>query len=149
MKWCILKYEIGRHATIPNSLCRLGVPCILPLIEEYNPQAKRLIRKPALVGLLFIPADEHQVGKALDLIRHAESVWRDSNGNLITIADRDIQMFMDSLEKRGKKEKKTKSKINMADAAETDWYKLFLSQFGRQEAIKRFGKDLLAVEITA
>jgi hypothetical protein len=142
MNWCILKYETGRHGAIPNSLCRLGVPCLLPLIEEYHPQAKRNISKPALVGVLFMPADENQVRVVLERVRYAESVWREAQGRLITISDRDIQIFLDGLDKRGKKPEKAKKQINMADAAELDWFTLFLNLYGLQAAIKRFGSDL-------
>jgi hypothetical protein len=142
MNWCILKYEIGRHSAIPNSLCRLGIPCLLPLIEEYHAQAKRKIYKPALTGVLFMPADEIQVRVALERVRYAESVWRDAQGCLIAISDRDIQMFMDGLDKLGKKLKKAKKQFNMADAAELDWFMMFLNLYGAQEAIKKFGSDL-------
>ena len=146
MNWTILKYETGRHAAIPNSLCRLGIPCILPMVEEYNQKAMRKVMKPALTGLLFMPAIEESVRLALDTVRYAELVWRDGQGHLITIADRDIQFFLDQLDKREKKEKKSKASVNMSDAAELDWFMLYVAKFGLSEAIKRFGRDLRVKE---
>jgi hypothetical protein len=142
MNWAILKYETGRHSAIPNSLCRLGIPCILPLIEEYNPQAKRHITKPALTGLLFLPAQEQTVQLALDRVRYIESVWRLKSGALIAIQNDELQFFLDKLENRSKKTKKDPRAKNLADMALKDWFDVCHKKFGLQAAIKQFGVDL-------
>jgi hypothetical protein len=142
MNWAILKYETGRHALMPTSLCRLGIPCILPLIENYHIQAKRNVSNPALTGILFMPADEKEVRTVIERVRYAESVWRDSQGHLIQISDKDVQMFLDSLNKNERKAKTSKVKINLADAADKVWFDLCHNLFGLSKAIKQFGKDL-------
>ena len=143
MNWAILKYESGRHAAIPNSLCRLGIPCVLPMVEEMSLKDKRKITRPALQGsILFMPALEDSVRLVLDRVQYAEKVWRFGNGVLASIHDDELQEFLNRLEKRGKKAKAAKSQINLAEAAELDWFMVYMDKFGLPEAMKRFGTDL-------
>lgn len=140
--WAILKYEIGRHDAIPNNLCRLGIPCVLPTVWEYNPQAKRHIAKPALTGLLFLPAQEQTVQMALDHVRYTESAWRLKSGALVAVQNDELQFFLDKLEKRSKKAKKDPTTKNLADMALKDWFAVCHQKFGLQVAIKQFGGDM-------
>lgn len=142
MNWAILEYETGRHTAIPTSLCRLGIPCIIPMVEDFSLKDKRKITRPALPRLLFMPGVETQIRMVLDRIRYAEKVWRDSRGDLIVVPDHQLQPFLDGLEKREKKAKATKKAINLGEAAERDWFTLYVHLYGRQEAIRRFGRDM-------
>ena len=140
--WCILEYESGRHAAIPNSLGRLGVACVLPMVEGENRKLRTTIRIPALPRLLFMAADERKAQMVLDTIRYAEKVWRHPDGRLQTISQRDLGVFLDNLEKREKKPKAARKGIDLATAAESDWFALYAHYFGLQTAIKRFGRDM-------
>ena len=142
MNWAILEYETGSHAVIPNSLCRLGVPCVIPMIEEFQKQAKRKIRRPALPKLLFLPAAETTIRIVLDKVRHAEKVWRDHRGDLISVPDQELQAFLDILDKREKKVKGGNKAINMGEMAQKDWKALYTHLYGPNEALKRFGGNL-------
>ena len=139
MNWAILEYETGSHVVIPNSLCRLGVPCVIPMIEEFQKQAKRKIRRPALPKLLFLPASEETIRIVLDKVRHAEKVWRDHRGNLDSVPDQELQAFLDILDKREKKVKGGNKAINMGEMAQKDWKALYAHLYGPNEALKRFG----------
>ncbi len=140
--WAILEYESGRHAVMPNLLGRIGVACVLPLVESENRKLRTTIRIPALPRLLFMATDERRAQTVLDTIRHAQKVWRHNDGRLVTISDRDLSRFLDSLDKREKKPKAARKNIDLASAAENDWFALYVHLYGLQAAIKRFGKDL-------
>jgi hypothetical protein len=144
--WCVLEFETGRHTAIPNSLGRLGVPCIVPMVTESKniPGRKGPIEvyRPALYRRLFMAADEHSVRMVLDKVRYAEKVWRRSDGALMVIPDASVQMFMDGLEKREKKPKAIRKVMNLGDLADKAAFDMFHRLFGLSEAIKRMGVDL-------
>ena len=144
-QWAILEFETGRHTAIQNSLARVGIVSLMPMITEsrIRPDKKVIeVQRPALHNCLFMPADEQKVRLALDSVRYAESVWRASSGDLRAIPDGEVQMFVDQLERREKKPKSHRKAINLAALAEQDAFDLFHRLFGLSEAIKRVGRDM-------
>ena len=140
ISWGLCEYQTGTHAEIPNLMGRLGIPCVLPLTEVYIPKAKKKVMRPALPRLVFIPAVEETVRLAMNNIRQLEKLWRDTQGNLIAVPNKELQAFLAGLERTEKKAKVVKS-INLADATETAWKGLYTNLFGEQEAARRFGKQ--------
>ena len=113
------------------------------MVEDFSKQDKRKITRPALPNLLFVPADEAQIRLISERLRQIEKVWRQPNsGDLIVIPDREVQDFMDRLDKREKKAKAIKTPINLGAAAEKDWFGLYINLFGKEAAEKRFGSKL-------
>jgi uncharacterized protein YehS (DUF1456 family) len=111
------------------------------MIEEYIAKAQRKVMRPALVGILFMPADENQIRTVLERVNYTESVWRDNQGHLLKIQDKELQAFLNGLEKREKRAKVKKKPITEQEM-EYNWFEFYADNFGRQAAIKRFGKDL-------
>lgn len=148
MNWTVIEYERGRHPALPNSFCRFGIACVIPMVSEFNAKAKQEIQRPALPGLVFIPAEESKVRFALDNIRYVEKVWRQidgrrsETGELVTIPDSHLQHFLEGLAKREKKPARVKKTMNLGEHAEQDWFGLYVHLYGLQAAIKRFGRDM-------
>ncbi len=146
MNWAILEFEAGRHTAIPNSLGRLAVPCVIPMVTTLKSISGRNgqieVVRPALYNRLFMAADERQVRMVLDTVRYAKKVWRDDSEALLIVPDSEVQSFMDGLEKRDKKPKAVRKAINLGDLADKAAFDMFHRLFGLSEAIKRLGIDL-------
>lgn len=143
--WCIIEYERGKHTALPNSLCRVFIPCVIPMVTDYNPKARIEIYRPALYNLAFIPCDESLVQRARD-VRYVEDVWRDDRtGILAQIPDAQLQGFMDGLSRREKKPASARKALRLGEMAERDWFAILSHLYGAQTAIKRFGRDMREV----
>jgi hypothetical protein len=140
--WAVLEYEVGRHYAMMNSLARLNVVCLVPLVQEENRGMRLKTMRPALRNIAFIPDDESKIRIVFDRVRYAEKVWRSQDGRLQAIPDAQVQFFLDQLDKREKKPKALRKALNLSEATDKDWFDLLHKQFGLSTAIKRFGKDL-------
>jgi hypothetical protein len=154
--WAILEYENGRHTAIPNSLARLGILAVLPMVSDKKNIAGRPapveVHRPALHSRLFIIADEQKVQVALGRVRYTKSVWRAPNGDLRTIPDAELQSFLDFLSEGAKKAKKPRKYAKMAEFCQGDesdkyLFDLYERQFGTQEAVKQLGRDLRDLKV--
>ena len=142
MNWCILDYEKDRHTALPNSLCRFGIACVIPMVTEYSAKGRVEYPRPALPGLCFIPCEEAKVRLALETVRYVDAVWRRDNGDLVSVPDQELQLFMDGLAKREKRPPRVKKGLRLGDMAEADWFATYSRLYGLQAAVKRFGRDL-------
>lgn len=148
MNWAVIVYERGRHTALPNSFCRFGIACVIPMVSEFNAKVKKDVLKPALSTIAFIEADESKVRFAIENIRYVEKVWRQidgrisDSGELITVPDKHLQYFLDGLEKREKKPARVKRGMNLAEMAEAEWFATYTHLYGLREAVKRFGRDM-------
>lgn len=144
--WTIIEYQRGAHIGLPNKLARAFIPCVIPMVPEFNASARKELLRPALREIAFIPCDESLVQNAFD-VEHVEKVWRVDNGALASIPNPSFQIFLDGLAKREKKPAKLRKGWNMAQMAERDWFDLYAHLYGGREATKKFGRDLKALAL--
>jgi hypothetical protein len=142
LPWAILEFEKGRHTAIPNSLGRIGIACVIPMVTDYNAKARVEFQRPVFQNLAFVPGEERLVYRAMDLM-YVEKVWRDpKTGVLESVPDAQLQAFMEGLARREKKPAKARRVMKLGERAESDWFSLYAALYGLQAAIKRFGRDL-------
>ena len=139
--WAIFSFERGRHPSIPNALGRASVPCIIPMVTDFNSKNRVEYQRPALINLGFFPADETYAQRAMDIV-YIEAVWRRDNGDLQRIPDQQVQHFLDGLARRERKPAKARRTMNLGGMAEREFFALWRNLYGLQAAIKRFGRDL-------